>query len=262
MTKLFYLFTSLYLFTSCSITERLIVLPNDEVKLAHDIDMSQLLLMGKSMGGEESLELSNIKKQDTIFSLKSYIEEKKDSIATLSIEEQTQLKALEKYHFKMLMDESQDQFVMTIFADFNSIDELNAMMSYDEVLNKTSVNPLNGKELPTEVPSNRLKTTYNYDGKVFKRQSVLKKNLLEENNFSNQEEFDPENPNLDMVLSMAKDLPIDMTYKLNYRFSKRIRSTSVKNAKISADRLMVDFEFDMKTYETDAEFLNLEIYFE
>ena len=64
------------------------------------------------------------------------------------------------------------------------------------------------------------------------------------------------------VLEMAKEMPIEMTYKLNYRFAKRIRSTSVKNAKISADRLMVDFEFDMKTYETDPEFLNLEIYFE
>ena len=105
-----------------------------------------------------------------------------------------------------------------------------------------------------------LKTTYNFDGQVFKRTSI--KNEVPESNQEKTEAFDPENPDMSQVLEMAKEMPIEMTYKLNYRFAKRIRSTSVKNAKISADRLMVDFEFDMKTYETDPEFLNLEIYFE
>lgn len=255
------IFFALFL-SSCSITERLIVLPNDEIKMAHDIDMSQLLIMGKSMGGDQNTDLSNMKKQDTVFSFQSILDQKKDSIALLPLEEQLKLKSLEKYHLKMLMDESQDQMLMTIFADFSSINELNSMMTYNEILNKTNFNPIGGKNLPTEVPASAFKTTYLFDGNVFKRTSVKKDQLSIKDEPEKQEDFDPENPNLDLALDMAKDLPINMTYKINYRFPKRIRTTSVKNAKISPDRMMVDFEFDMKTYENDPDFLNIEIYFE
>ena len=260
MKKILFLL-ALVLLSSCSITERLIILPNEEVKIAHEIDMSQMLVMAKSMGdGGDTEDLSNKKKQDTVFSFKSILEEKKDSIALLPMDEQIKLLALEKYHFKMEMDESQDQFLMTIFADFSSIDEFKNVMAFDEVLNNSNVNPLGGKKLPSNLAAYNLKTTYNFDGQVFKRTSI--KNEVPESNQEKTEAFDPENPDMSQVLEMAKEMPIEMTYKLNYRFAKRIRSTSVKNAKISADRLMVDFEFDMKTYETDPEFLNLEIYFE
>ena len=49
MKKILFLLAIVFL-SSCSITERLIILPNEEVKIAHEIDMSQMLIMAKSMG--------------------------------------------------------------------------------------------------------------------------------------------------------------------------------------------------------------------
>lgn len=42
----------IFVFGSCSITEKFIILPNDQVKLSYDIDLSQLIAIGKSVGNE------------------------------------------------------------------------------------------------------------------------------------------------------------------------------------------------------------------
>jgi hypothetical protein len=49
MKKTVLLFGFFALF-SCSITERLVVLPDDQVKISHEINLSELLVMAKSMG--------------------------------------------------------------------------------------------------------------------------------------------------------------------------------------------------------------------
>jgi hypothetical protein len=258
MKKTVLLFGFFALF-SCSITEKLVVLPDDQVKISHEINLSELLVMAKSMGGNESNEISMQKKQDTIISFKSVFDAKRDSISLLPLENQNQLKILEKYRLKMLINDEEDQFIMTLFADFDNTKELLHAMDIGEVLEKSNINPAGGKDFPEGLMQTPGKTTYSFVDNAFKRQTTFEK---KKNSTISQEPFDPENPKPEEMLEMVKDMPIAMTYKIAYRFSKRIRATNVKTAKISADRLNVDFEFDMKTYETDPEYLNLEIYFE
>lgn len=252
-------FLAFIVLSSCSITERLIVLPDDQVKISHEINLSELLVMAKSMGGNESGEIPMQKKQDTIISFKSVFDAKRDSISLLPIENQNQLKILEKYRLKMLINDEEDQFIMTLFADFDNTKELLHALDIGEVLEKSNINPAGGKEFPEGLMQAPGKTTYSFEDNMFKRQTTFEKKKI---STISQEPFDPENPKPDEMLEMVKEMPIAMTYKIAYRFSKRIRATNVKNAKISADRLNVDFEFDMKTYETNPEYLNLEIYFE
>jgi hypothetical protein len=154
------------------------------------------------------------------------------------------LKILEKYRLKMLINDEEDQFIMTLFADFDNTKELLHAMDIGEVLEKSNINPAGGKDFPEGLMQTPGKTTYSFVDNAFKRQTTFEK---KKNSTISQEPFDPENPKPEEMLEMVKDMP---------------RATNVKTAKISADRLNVDFEFDMKTYETDPEYLNLEIYFE
>jgi len=248
----------LLVLTSCSITEKLVVLPDDQVKISHEIDFSQMLVMAKSMGGNESKDIAKQKK-DTLISFKSIFEKAKDSIALLPVEEQKKLKAIEKYNMKMVMNEDEGQFMMTLFADFDNIKELGQVMDFAEILDKSNVNPTGGKDLPNNLLQTPGKTTFTFADNTFKRKTVFEK---PEKVAVDQEAFDSENPDPAQMFEMVKEMPVEMKYKIAYRFPKRIRATNVKNAKISEDRLGVDFEFDLKTYETDPEYLNLEIYFE
>ena len=87
------------LISSCNFTEEIHLNENGSGKLSIQFDGSEMM----EMGGEE-LAKTDEKAVDSIISFKDFLEEKKDSIAQLSPQEQAKLKKLEPFSLRMMMN--------------------------------------------------------------------------------------------------------------------------------------------------------------
>ena len=69
------------------------------------------------------------KKMDSTIVFKDFLEEKKDSIAMLSVDEQEKLKRLENFSMHILMDPDTREMNFSLFSNFINVNELGDMLS-------------------------------------------------------------------------------------------------------------------------------------
>jgi len=276
----------LFFLTSCAITESFEIREDRSGKFRYDIDLSQMMEMVGNMGAEEpskSKKKKNKKKQevasmdmDTTFTFKSILEEKKDSIATLPIEEQQKLKRLEKFTVHMVMNEAEKKFIYSMYADFDSIDELMEMMSplqsMQSIGGGVASNPMASSA--SDALKDDSKTSYFYDGKVFKKivaPGSFKEALKQELESSEDEiELDEETgETIEEVKEMADSISESMgmifeqsSYKMIYKFPKSVKSITFENAQFSADRKTITVDVSMDDYMEHPEKLSFEVVFE
>lgn len=280
--------TVLLLFTSCAITETFEIREDRSGKFRYDIDMSQMMEMAGNLGTEETPKSKKKKNKkskevgskdmDTTFTFKSIFDEKKDSIAKLPIEEQQKLKRLEKFTVRMVMNEAEQKFIYSMYADFDSIDELMEMMSPMQSMQSigggAASNPMAGSA--TEALKDDSKTSYFYDGKVFKKivasgsiQEALKQEMetIEEEVEATEEETDGATEeeieeSLDKMSESMAMIFEQSSYKMVYTFPKPVKSITFENAQFSADRKTVTVAVSMDDYMEYPEKLSFEVVFE
>jgi hypothetical protein len=282
-------FIGLLFLTSCAITETFEIKEDRSGKFRYDIDMSQVMEMAGNLGTEEPSKSKKNKSKknrevaskdlDTTFTFQSIFDEKRDSIAQLPIEEQQKLKRLEKFTIHMVMNEADKKFVYSMYADFDSIDELMEMLSPMQTMQSIggggTSNPM--AESASEALKDDSKTSYFYDGKVFKKivapgsfanalkqeMENVEEEIIEESGgeIDDATEDDVEE-SLDKMTESMGMIFEQSSYKMIYRFPKPVKSITFENAQFSADRKTVTVDIAMDDYMEHPEKLSFEVVFE
>lgn len=230
--------------TSCTFTEDIYINPDGSGKYAIDIDGSSLMAMipKDSLKAEKNI--------DSTFSFKKIFEEKKDSIAKLSKEDQAKLKSLENFNMRMKMNYDTKQFLFSMNTDFKSVSELQDVMTNMNAIQNMGKKKSDGNPLASAggFASNNSVLHYSYDGKKFIRNAVIGKNKIKK----------VENDSTDaykMIYESSK-------YIIKYHFPKRVKKVSNATALFSEDRKTITIEYPFNDYMDNPDKLNFQVDFE
>jgi hypothetical protein len=253
--------------TSCTITEKMIINDNGSGKFAYDIDGTKMLsMMGSAFKGDEKEQTKKNKKKDTTgkkvidstFTFKEMFANKQDSISKLSPEEQAKIKKMERFSVRMIIDEEKGIMNYSMFTDFNSISELQDVMSPVESMK--SISPTGqqsgGMGMAPDALEDNSSTSFFYDGKTFKK-TITK---IEKKKEANKEVSEEDDANkMEESLEMFYD---QSNFKIVYQFPKAVKKISIENALYSEDRKTITIEYPLKDYMENPDKLNFEVIFE
>jgi len=255
--------------TSCSITEKMIVNDNGSGKFSYEIDGTKMMSMMGSAFKEEgkSSKRKNKKEKpskdiDSTFTFKELFAGKQDSIAKLSPEEQAKIKKMEKFSIHMVMNEEKGILNYNLFTDFNSIAELQDVMSPMESMKTLSPNgQAGGLGMAPNTLQDNSSTKFYYDGKKFSK--TLSK--LEKKEETEKREISKESEEMSEDLKLKQSLEMfyaQSSFKVVYQFPKPVKKVSVENALYSQDRKTVTIEYPLKDYMETPEKASFEVEFE
>lgn len=233
---------------SCEFSENIYINDDGSGKMEFSFDGSALMELSDEKTAADSEE-----KVDSTISFKELLEEKKDSISKLSKEEQENLKALERFNLRMLVDPEINQMLFNINTEFKSVDELTNMMEAMNRISKFSdEDPIEGadKNTPMDALANGEFTELNftYSNNVFKRTTII----------TDQEGYTNALNNMGDMESMFSA----SNYTLNYHFPKKIKRISNANAVISEDQKSFSLTFEFMDYIKNPKAMNLEVILE
>jgi hypothetical protein len=224
-------------------------------------DMSEVMkTLEEEMGGGQNKEGKEKVKLDSVVYFKDLLVEKADSIATLPLEEQEQLKSLESVVMKMRMDEANGVFDFGFGSSFTSLDELPNVLEKIE-----QAKQLNSKDNPQYSKMDESAVSkasedmfeyvdFAYDGKTFSRS--LKKDYK-------QSAEDIENLDNEIAeMGEAKDMFGAMCYTLVYRFTKAIKSVTNDKAVISENGKTVTLKMNFIDMIKSPEMMTLDVVLE
>lgn len=206
-----------------------------------EMDFSEMMAFGDAFGSD-----STMTRTDSIVYMKDILEEKKDSIAQLPIKEQENLKKLENFSFRTLMDPEKGQMFFTIATEFKKIDQANELMSAIE--NSGAFMQGTGSDVQVgndDDSGGIVGVSYSYKKGIFKRDAYVRdkaKHKVQVDSMKQAESF----------MSSA-------IYKLKYTFPRKIKKVSVKDATFSLDGKTLEFERSMIEYMKDPDLLDLEV---
>ncbi len=242
---LFYLFLCSQLFLSCEFTETLVLNADGSGEMKVQMDASAMIAMMSSMGNEEENAKVN-DKIDTTFYFRDILADKKDSIATLPLEQQERLKKLEAYGVHVSMDTEAEKMVYDIFINFKSINEADNLFDAFNQINNTGVNSTSETEQSPSQES--VKVRYSFENNVFKRDAYIADAELHK-------------AEMDSLKSMEMMLGGTL-YKLNYTFPKKIKSTNQEDATFSGDRKTLFYQVEYLDYLKNPDLLDIEVVLE
>lgn len=243
------LLISTCLLLSCNFVETIDIQENGSGAFAVQLDASGLLAMGGDQLGEKMGMKQNEKTMDTIITFKSVFESKKDSIATLSPEEQAALKRMENTVMHMKMDPDKKEFFVTLNSPFTKITELQNLMegfSLLQSIKKSKTSATSKSPFGGSFGDNNSKLSFSYNGKTFSRnvEMIKDKEVVAD------------------TTGMSKMLFASSTYTLKYHFPKPVKSTSNPDALFSGDRKTITVIYPFSEYMDNPKKLNLNVEFE
>ncbi len=268
LKSLFALLVVLNLY-SCSITEKMIVNDNGTGKFSYEIDGTKMMsMMGSAFKEEGKSNKKKNKKEkpskdiDSTFTFKELFAGKQDSIAKLSPEEQAKIKKMEKFSIHMVMNEEKGILNYTLFTDFNSVAELQDVMSPVESMKTLSPSgQTSGLGMAPNSVQESASTKFFYDGKKFSK--TLSK--LEKKEEIEKQEVSKESEELSEELKLKQSMDMfyaQSSFKVVYQFPKPVKKVSVENALYSQDRKTVTIEYPLKDYIETPEKASFEVEFE
>ncbi len=253
-------------FTSCSITEKMIISDNGSGKFSYEIDGSKMMsMMGSAFKGESNddankgKEVKKGKVVDSTFTFKELLASKKDSIAKLSPEEQAKMKKMENFSLHMLMDEDKGIMNYSMFTDFKSIQDIQDLMS--PLQSMKSLTPGAGANMMganSGLPKENSSTKFFYDGKTFKKM-VSKIEAKKEEIKADAVSEDDLGGKLKESMSMVFE---QSNFKVVYQFPKAVKKISVEKALYSEDRKTITIEYPLKDYMENPDKLSFEVEFQ
>lgn len=262
--KLLSAFLFICIVPSCTITEKMILNDKGSGKFSYEIDGSQMMSMiGGAMKSESNEDAKNdpSKKKrkdiDSTFTFKELFASKKDSISKLSLDEQEKIKKMEKFSMHMVMNEEKGIMNYSMFTDFNSISELQDVMSPIQFLK--SIAPGKGSKMSSVgsgLPDNDSSMKFSYDGKTFKK--IVAKKEPKKETIKKDEQEDSEASKMKESLEMVYG---QSNFKVVYQFPKAVKKVSAPNALFSDDRKTITIEYPLKDYMEDPNKLNFEVEF-
>ncbi|WP_271424034.1 hypothetical protein [Aequorivita sinensis] len=229
-------------FVSCQFSETLVMNEDGSGNLSVEVNLSEMMAFSAGAMGD-----SVPMKLDTIVYISQFLEEKKDSIATLSATEQKKLKALENYNIGIKIDSDASEMVYNIATNFKDISEANniheGLSQVGNMAPNLNSNSSEGKKKESSEES--IGVLYTFNNGVFKRDAYIKDEA------SHKKEVDSLK-NTEAFLSSSK-------YTLNYTFPRKIKKASNPKATFSADQKTVILKESFIEYFKNPDLLDLEI---
>lgn len=234
MKKIYVLLLSIFIFTSCTIKEKMVLNEDGSGSFSYGFDVSSLMKMGKST---DSSKVPKV--MDSTFTFRELMLPLKDSISKLSDVERAQFKLLESFRVNMKIDEIENEFSYDMEFDFPAVDSVSNMMSPTKAASLLS---LSDKKIATKKRSsnkdqNDSNTSFSYDGKYFTKtvtlsKSQLKKLAKQKSKTKLKTEEEPE----DEFSKKLADFLKECKYSIEYHFPKKIKTVSIPGVTISEDR--------------------------
>ena len=228
------------LVSSCNFTEEIHLKEDGSGKLSINFDGSELM----EMAGEEMMK-SKEKAVDSTFSFKDFLKEKKDSIATLSPEEQAKLKKLEPFSMHMVMNDEEKLMKFDLFSEFKDVSEVNDAFNAFQGASALGPNPGQEKTSPMGGQEATTEVNYTFSKNTFSRKAkIIDEELFQKSVDSLQ--------SAEMFLSGS-------TYTLKYHFPRKVKSTNVESATFSADGKTMFYEVGFMDLMKDPSVLDVEV---
>lgn len=241
MKKLILLLGITSILASCQIRETMILNEDGSGKMSLSIDLNEM--MAFSQATEADSTRVNV---DTIVRMKDVLVQKKDSIAQLTKENQEELKRLENFNFRSMVNYDTNEMLMDVFLDFKDISEA------DELMNAFQQSGAFMKGLGNEVDleddddsSDVVAVKFQYKKGKFIRDAYI---------------VDKEKHRVQMdSMKQAESFLKGMTYRLEYTFPNRIKSASIQDAKLSLDGKTIEIQRSFVEYMRNPDILDLEV---
>ena len=244
-------------FLSCEVVQEVNFNADKSGLYSLGFDLSEMMSMG--MGSESDSQKEQI---DTLIVFADFIELKKDSIATLSLEEQMKINELKAFSVYLNSDTITNKFEMKINYQFKDLEDL---ALFGEKLKDQNIKELDlfGDKM------NTTEKTEDENGESDSSSDMFNLNdsfitTLDEHKFTlkispealakAEKEKDPamaDNPMMDLI-----------RFKLRYTFPYRIKKVSNENAKILSDFKGIEISANMGQMNNDPKFFDTEIEFE
>lgn len=214
-------------------------------KIAISMDMSEMMIMS------QMAQDSTLTKMDTIIRMKDFLEEKKDSIASLPAEEQKRLKDLENFSFRTYMDPDGGKLDIEVFTSFEQVDQIGDLMSAFEksgdfmegFAQDDSTQPAGEGSSDGLIGVN-----FSFKDGVFVRDAFIK-------------DKEKHRQQMDSIAG-AESFLENMEYTLRYTFPRKIKSATVSDAKLSLDGRTIEVDRPFLGYFKNPDILDLEVVLE
>ncbi len=248
--------------SSCIITESIVF--NDDMsgiyKLTYDLSE---IKDSTAVDNPEEVNEQKIATQvkDTMIVFNDLLEQYKDSIAALPIEQQKKLQKLKGLSMHVVEDESSGVFVFSISKAFESIDSLTLINErVEEAMSVAMTFDNNGAQAETMKDSTESKTKaiYSFEDNVFKRIQP-KSETWSEVEDEPEEDIMEDNQMAEDVNQGMEEMTKDLYYVIHYTFPKKIKSISNENATISEDGKSFELKLPWDDISKNEGLLNLEI---
>lgn len=227
---------------SCQFTENMVLNEDGSGTISVEVNLNEMMAFG-GMGEADSASV----KVDTIINVKQFLEEKKDSIASLSKEEQLKLRKLENYNIRVRMDSDSSEMIYDISTSFKSVSEANDILNG---LNQAtdfvpSMNQDSDETKKDEGSPDIIGVSYSFEKGIFKRDAYIKDRKL------HQQEVDS--------LKQTEAFLGGANYTLNYTFPKPIKKVSDPAATLSIDKKTLTLRKAFIDYFKNPDLLDLEV---
>lgn len=206
--------------------------------MAVEVNMKEMLAFSNLAEAD-----SAVVKIDTLVQIKRFLEEKKDSIAGLSQEEQTKLKKLENFNLRVKMDSETSEMFYNISTSFNNVKDANDIVNGLNQVN--TLIPGLGDSSKEKMSVDVIGVTYSFNNKTFIRDAYIKDIKLHEQQ-------------LDSLVE-AEGFLGSVGYTLNYTFPKTIKSVSDPDAIITKDKKSITLKKSFVEYFKNPDILDLEV---
>lgn len=228
--------------TSCQFTEIMVLNEDGSGTMSVEVNLSEMM----AFGGDEAAD-SSVIKMDTIIYVKQFLEEKKDSIASLSKQEQLKLKKLENYNIRVKMDSESSEMIYNISTSFKSVSEANDLANgldkAGDFIPSMNENPEEAQK--EEDSPDIIGVNYSFIKGVFKRDAYIKDKKL------HQREVDS--------LQQTEAFLQGSNYTLNYTFPKPIKKVSDPAATLSNNKKTLTLKKGFIDYFKNPDLLDLEV---
>ncbi len=236
---------ALVILVGCQFSEELHLKEDGSGKISFNFDGSEVMQMAgdKMTEGEEKV-------IDTLMVFKDFLEEKKDSIAQLPIEEQERLKKLENFRMHMFMNSEKKEMTFDLYSEFKNVSDLGNLFNEFKTastLGGKKAGSSMGKQDPLSNTegSDPTKVSYSFVNNKFKRVTeILDEEKLKQDIDSLEQ--------MKMFMASSK-------YKINYHFPKKIKKISNEKALFSQDGKSFTLEVGFLEYMDNPKVLDIEV---
>lgn len=240
--KLLFLLALAFMVSSCQFTETMVLNEDGSGTMAVELNLNEMMSFGGDMM-KDSIPV----KIDTIINMKQFLEEKKDSIAKLSMEDQKELRKMENYSVHLNMNTETSEMSYDISTDFKSLSEVDNILNGLEKAGDfmPSNNSENMEEGEKEDTPDIIGVTYSFKNGIFKRDAYIKDEKL------HQKEVDS--------LKSTEAFMATSKYTLKYTFPKPIKKSSITDASYSLDGKTITVQKSFIDYFKNPDVLDLEV---